>query len=206
MKTEKYILNWKNKVQRMQIMENIFKSIINIIIILVVIINVVLIAKTMIASNETPSIFGIKTFIVVSGSMQPEIGIGDMIFVKTGETIKLNDIISYKLGDMIVTHRVKDIIEENGTINYRTKGDYNNSEDAELVDKKNVEGIVIFKIGKIGQLLIFLKTKLGIFVLAITSIILYKFGKIVETRKNKRKNKRKLYDLEMQKKELEINL
>ena len=134
--------------------------------------------------------------------MRPQIGIGDIVFTKEAENIAVNDIISYKKDGMTITHRVIEIVAESGTEKYRTKGDYNNSEDAGLVEKENIEGIVVFKINKIGHVLMFLKTKLGMVILALIFAIAYKQGKTAEKKRKERKMKRNIYDLQIIKENL----
>ena len=135
--------------------------------------------------------------------MKPQIGIGDVLFVKEAEQIEVGDIISYRLGDMTVTHRVIEIVQEEGGPKYRTKGDFNNTEDKELVAPGDVEGIVVFKIAKIGNAVMFLKTKIGIIILVAAAILFYKSNNIAEKRKENRKKKRLIYDLRMEKEEIE---
>ena len=67
-----------------------------------------------------PGLFGIRPYVVYSGSMEPEIPTGAVVFTKEGEfSPKKGDIITFHNGDTVVTHRVvkkeKDI--------FITKGD-----------------------------------------------------------------------------------
>ena len=67
-----------------------------------------------------PGLFGIRPYVVYSGSMEPEIPTGAVVFTKEGEFFpKKGDIITFHNGDTVVTHRVvkkeKDI--------FITKGD-----------------------------------------------------------------------------------
>lgn len=52
------------------------------IIVFMVIFNVVFIMKAVRHPNKTPDFLGFKTFVIVSGSMKPNIDIGDMVIVK----------------------------------------------------------------------------------------------------------------------------
>ena len=66
-----------------------------------------------------------------------------------------------------------------------------------------MEGTVIFKVGKIGKTLIFLRTKFGMILLAFIAIIVYNHSKLTNQKKKERKNKRKIYELNKRKQELE---
>ncbi len=86
------------------------------------------------------NIGGFSTLIVSSGSMSPELHIGDIIIIKKCNDYNINDIITYSVGDdYLVTHR---IIEKDGTT-FVTKGDNNNVEDKEKVSIENVKGKMI---------------------------------------------------------------
>ena len=70
--------------------------------------------------------YGISALIVSSGSMNPELAIGDIIIIKESDNYTVNDVITYKVDNSyLVTHR---IIEKEGKT-YKTKGDNNNTED-----------------------------------------------------------------------------
>ena len=97
--------------------------------------NISLIMQSLINLNKTPSFFGIKTYVIISGSMEPNINIGDMVITKSKENeLKVGDIISYRKGQSVITHRISQIIEnEKGERTYRTKGDNNNAENGEEI-------------------------------------------------------------------------
>ena len=123
--------------------------------------------------EKTPSVFGRKAFIIVSGSMIPEINVGDVVITNSNENIDVGKIIAYKRDSTIIVHRVVGMIKVNDGIMYQTKGDKNNVEDKELVSKDQVEGIVVMKIPYIGRVLMWLYNHLAwIIVMLITLIIL----------------------------------
>ena len=113
--------------------------------------------------DKTPNIFGVKNYIVLTGSMDPTIEVGDIVFVKETKEVNEKDIIAFKVDKAIVTHRVVEKIKKDSGTYYRTKGDANNSADSELVKASAVEGKYVFRVGKIGKIIMFLKTKFGIF-------------------------------------------
>ncbi len=88
------------------------------------------------------NVFGYTYFQILTGSMENEIKIDDVVIVKLGKSYKKGDIISYNSGDAIVTHRVVEINDDE----IITKGDANNAND-EPIKKKDVIGKVVF-IGK----------------------------------------------------------
>ena len=133
-------------------------------------------------NGQTLSFFGIKSFIVLSGSMEPTINVGDLIFVKDTKNIKEQDIISFQVENAVITHRVIEITKNN---TYITKGDANNIEDTEEIAKDKIQGKYFFKIGKIGNIILFFKTNYGMLIL----IMLFLLYLLIVNRKNIRKDK-----------------
>lgn len=72
-------------------------------------------------------LWGIRVNVVLSGSMEPAIPTGGIVFTDTRQTAPCTgDIITYRLGETTVTHRV--VRTEKGS--YITRGDANDGEDA----------------------------------------------------------------------------
>ena len=86
-----------------------------------------------------PSIFGYRPLVVLTGSMEPTYKVGSIIYYKQAEKseIKTGDAITFKLNDgSYVSHRVVGILGDN----YITKGDANNTQDANPVAYSSVVG------------------------------------------------------------------
>ena len=147
-------------------MKKIISVICMIILLPILFISVVILINSWINPNKIPSFFGWKPFIVLSGSMEAEINSGDIAVVKetTPNLLKIGDIIAFKSGDIVVTHRIKEIENNNGIIKYVTKGDNNNTEDRERVLQSDVEGVYKFKINNLGNLAIFIQTPTGMLI------------------------------------------
>lgn len=90
------------------------------------------------------NIFGYSMFSTATGSMSPTIEKGDIVIVKIGEPVKENDIITYKIQNSYITHRIVKI-EENSII---AKGDNNNAQDKKI-NKNEVIGKVVFIINNV---------------------------------------------------------
>ena len=149
-----------------------------IILIPILLINITLIAKSFINKDEVPSIGGTLPLIVLTDSMHPEIESGDLIICKTAEAedIKVNDVISFfdpaGNGTSIVTHRVIEIVEEDGEIYFRTRGDNNNTEDKELVPAENLVGVYKMRVAGAGHIAMFMQSTAGLIVCVVLPIIL----------------------------------
>ena len=87
-----------------------------------------------------PIIFGYKPLVVLSGSMEPTCKVGSIIYYEENKSIEKEDVIVFTTDDnTFVTHRVIDIIDGK----YVTKGDANESADADKVLLQSVKGKVI---------------------------------------------------------------
>ena len=106
--------------------------------------------------NVVPNVFGYRPFFVLSGSMEKEIHKGDLIITKIIEpsTLNINDIIAFRDEEnTVTTHRIIDMIERDGNTYFVTKGDNNNTQDQNLVEFKDVEGIYVGRVPLVGTLL-----------------------------------------------------
>lgn len=112
-------------------------------------------------------LFGLQGFAVLSGSMEPTYHTGSVIYVKTVDASSLEEgtVITYRLsGSTIATHRIIEVVEENGTRLYRTKGDANEFADGSLVDPARIIGTPIISIPFLGFLLTYIQNPPGMYV------------------------------------------
>lgn len=141
-----------------------------------------------------------KVFTVQSGSMEPEIRTGSVIFVKNANSYEKGDVITRKnIGNskITVTHRiVEKETSENGTL-FRTKGDANEDADSETFAKEEIIGKVLFNIPFLGYPINFMKTTLGFILLIVipTTILIYeemrKIKKEITSKLSKKKGSKK---------------
>lgn len=130
------------------------------ILILIVILMGIIFIKTKTNPEKIPSIFGYKPFIVMSGSMETELYKGDLVFIKNIKTsdLKEGDIIAFKDEDnYVITHRIVKAVNQNGNMEFITKGDSNNTNDNWKVTEEKVEGIYKFKISNLGSFVLFMQ-------------------------------------------------
>lgn len=130
--------------------------------------NLTIIIKGTIDPDTPPSVLGITPMVVQSGSMsgtaEDHIEVGDMIFVGKAvpEELKVGDVISFKQGKIIVTHRIIEIQRDGvGALQFMTKGDANPSADTKPVHQDDLVGIYRSRIPKVGDFAMFLQTPLG---------------------------------------------
>ena len=100
------------------------------------------------------SLFGHSYFRVITGSMEPEIKVGELIHTKNVDMYELEegDIVSFKSMSTgsygaIITHRIVGISNGNDGVLLLTKGDANLSADGEYVTSDNYIGKVVWRSG-----------------------------------------------------------
>ena len=136
-------------------------------------------------------------YVVSSGSMIPALQIGDIIVVQDtnlSDGIVESDVIVFDRPtdkEVVVVHRVVDIVDDASQPALRTKGDNNRLVDGWLVTEEYFLGKVIFTVPKIGYLTRILSPPLNfIFVIIILVAI---FLSEAFPSKEKRKIKETLY-------------
>lgn len=135
-------------------------------------------------NGSTPSVFGYSIFRVSSGSMEPELMVGDIILDKTvdnPEDLKVGDVITFKssdYGDLLVTHKViKAPYEENGKLMLQTKGIANEVED-KPISVDNVKGIMICKVDYLDTVYNVFLSPWGLLILIALIVIIF-FDEII---------------------------
>lgn len=129
--------------------------------------------------------FGYSVFRVSSGSMTPQLEIGDVILNKQCDpmTIEKGDVVTYNgtegsLSGKTVTHRVtKPPYKQNGEYYIETKGDANPSADPP-VNVSQVSGIMISKVDILSILYSFFITPWGLITIVLLIVLAF-FNEIV---------------------------
>lgn len=119
-------------------------------------------------------IMGYQCYTVISGSMEPEYSVGDLLYVKKVDvnTVQVGDPITFILNEdlVVATHRVVEIDAENQR--FYTKGDANEIADSEPVHFNNVIGVPQFSIPKLGYVSDFVQNPPGMYITIGIGIIL----------------------------------
>lgn len=152
------------------------------------IINLYIIYQAKTNKDEVPSILGYKPFIVLSGSMETKIHRGDLIFVKQIDPsdLVLEDVIAFRDAEgTITTHRIIDIVDKDGITYFITKGDNNTSQDQNLVEFEDVEGIYVGRIPNVGNIMNSLAEPTTIMILGLGITVIFVIGYSISNKKLK---------------------
>lgn len=121
-------------------------------------------------------IIGFRVFNVISGSMEPNYSVGDLIYVKEVDVteIKVKDPITFVMNENLVvaTHRVERIEEKEGELYFYTKGDANKDPDQSPVHYKNVIGVPVFAIPYLGYVSDYIQNPPGMYVAIALGVLL----------------------------------
>ena len=118
----------------------------------------------LIAIMKLPGVFGYQPYYILSGSMEPQIPTGSVVYVQQveWEEIHSGDCITFRIGtdtELTATHRVVSIDQEKKEI--VTKGDANKTEDIMKVRENMLIGKVVYTLPCAGFGAWFLQTLAG---------------------------------------------
>lgn len=180
------IMNRKRNAQKVRI--------VLIVIFIIILYNVILVGITSIDNEKSLSLFGYQAYIITSDSMKPEINSGDVVVIKqcNEEELSTDDIITFEKNGKINTHRIINIINENGKVEYITKGDNNSIEDQERIEFSNVRGKMTIKIPYLGNVIMFLQNQMIILIMVLILLLLLLYKVIIDERKENRRRKREI--------------
>lgn len=173
-------------------MKKVLSILFDILIVLVIVFAVFTTIMSLSSNKDgVTNINGIMPLNIQSESMEPTINKGDMIITKKTDFNKLKekDIISYLSKEqdktIIITHRIVEIVKENGIVYYITKGDNNKTNDDERVIESNFVGVYDnIKIPLLGSILTFLQSQIGFFtfiILPLFILFIYQLYKFINT-------------------------
>ena len=131
-------------------------------------VNVYTLNASRLTGNAVPMPFGVGSAVVLSGSMEPEISVGDLLIVTEAQGYQVGDVVVFQDGRSSVTHRIVSISEDEVV----TRGDANNTEDAPI-KRERIKGKVALVIPLIGYAVNIIKTPVGtICILALTVFLM----------------------------------
>ncbi len=170
----------KNKVKK------IFNTIIDIFIVLILVVSILVVVLSLTSkSSGVPNVLGIAPLSVESYSMEDTINKGDLIFCEVIEELQyefeVGDIVTFPITidgvDTLNTHRIVEVIEDDGITYYKTQGDNpktNPEPDEELQTSYTILAKYTGKkIPVVGNFLSFIRTQLGFFLCVLLPMIIF---------------------------------
>lgn len=145
--------------------------------------------------NRMPVILGYSFASVVSGSMEPEIAVGDIVVVKSQQEYERGDIITFydSSRDEYVTHRII-FVSEDGS--FLTKGDANDTDDKLAIPPSAVVGKVVSVWRGAGDAIAFLRSPAGLAVLLASVAVVWILPQVISKLCVRKKQKNEQIDAE----------
>ena len=147
-----------------------------------------------VAATFLPIPGNFKIFTVQSGSMEPAIRTGSLIFVLPRADYRMGNIVTRKTDDskVTVTHRIIAETEENGKKVFITKGDANNAEDPGKITASDIIGKMVWGLPLVGYPIGYARTTPGFILLVVVPavIIIYDEFHKIKREIGKKRNKK----------------
>ena len=93
---------------------------------------------------KVPLFSGVKPFIVTSGSMEPAVPTGSIIYTVGKKVYEKGDVIAFSSNNESISHRIVGLSKLGPQIYFSTKGDANTLQDGDLVLPQSVYGKIVF--------------------------------------------------------------
>jgi len=170
--------------------KRVISAVLTFCLIILITLSLVVVVKTTLADD--PSVLGFRFFYIISGSMEPTIPVSAAVITKRQAEYAVGDVITFRSSDAAIldcpnTHRIVNVIVNDGQLVYQTQGDANSLPDAELVPFDDVFGKVVCitpPLNRVGEFLEFLLTPSGFFVLLVIPMLLLTVVAMKEFAKN----------------------
>lgn len=166
--------------------KKVLNAIIDVIVVLILVVSILMVVLSLTTKSQgVPNIFGYAPMSVESYSMEPTINKGDLIIGKVTNDYDYD----YEVGDIVTfpieidgiqtynTHRIIEVIEDDGIIYYKTQGDNKDTNPIADEEMQTSDTIVALytgtKIPAIGNFFGFIRTQLGFFLCVLLPMILF---------------------------------
>ncbi|OGK18146.1 signal peptidase I [Candidatus Roizmanbacteria bacterium RIFCSPHIGHO2_02_FULL_40_13b] len=124
-------------------------------------------------TSRSGFISNIRSFVVVTGSMEPNMPVGTLVFTKPQPSYTENDIVAFEKDGRTITHRIVKVIKSKSGTSYSTKGDANNAPDTMETTSKSIYGKSIFPVPYVGSAVTTLRTVPGFIVFILIPALIF---------------------------------
>ena len=160
--------------------------------VLIITFNLIKISKSK-NGDKCPLVLGFGDAVVVSPSMTPTIGVGDIVFIHKQSSYKVGDIVTFMdTRDNVVTHRVVSVSSEG---QYTTKGDANNVADLQMLTVDQIYGRVYMWIPRLGYFIEFMQSIWGVIIIFAIGFVVVEVPYLIKAFRKKNQTKREIAQL-----------
>ncbi len=158
----------EKKPKKNKIIQYIFRGLIFLVISIVIGLTLYTINVKRVTGKQLVMPFNKTIAVVLTGSMEPTITTDDLIVIEKTNDYKLNDIVVFQDGNLIVVHRIVAIDGEEIT----TAGDNNDGSTDDPIRESDIYGEVVNIIPVLGLILKIVKSPIGVTIIIGTAIFL----------------------------------
>jgi signal peptidase I len=124
-----------------------------------------------------PNAFHAKSLTVMSGSMEPTIGTGDVVVARQTAPmdVRVGDIVTFRdpfNHDRLITHRVREMHVRGDDVVFVTRGDANTGEEHWAVPKTGTIGRVAYHVPRLGYFMVWIHSTFGLLMLIVLPTLL----------------------------------
>ena len=117
-------------------------------------------------SVSVPYLFGERSLTVLSGSMEPQLHVGDVVVVDQVPPldVRVGDIVTFRDPEdasRLITHRVREIDVTGSQVAFVTKGDANTTVEHWKINSDGTIGRVRYHVWRLGYLMFWIRSPLG---------------------------------------------
>lgn len=129
--------------------------------------------------NAMPMPFGWGASVVLSGSMEPELSVNDLVFVRKKDSYSTGDVVVYQDGKLLIIHRI--ILTDGDEV--ITQGDANNMAD-KPISMSDIKGKAVGHIPLVGGAVRFFKTPAGFILLIAAAVAMFELPYLQQRKKS----------------------
>ncbi len=138
----------------------------------------------LVAAIGGSALIGDRPLTVMSGSMEPAIHTGDVEVTKPIRPLAagVGDVVAFRDPsgrDRLISHRVREIHPQGGSVSFVTKGDANNTVERWSVPATGQVGLVVQRLPRLGYALFAIATPWGRILLLVVPAVLLGVAEIV---------------------------
>jgi signal peptidase len=117
-------------------------------------------------SVSVPYLFGERSLTVLSGSMEPQLHVGDVVVVDQVPPleVRVGDIVTFRDPEdasRLITHRVREIDVNGSEVGFVTKGDANTTVEHWKINAGGTIGRVRYHVWRLGYLMFWIHSPIG---------------------------------------------
>lgn len=124
-------------------------------------------------TSKTNAVMGLRSFVVLTGSMEPTIPQGSILFTQSRTNYSKGDVVAFLTNGRTVTHRIIKVEGKGDKRQFFTQGDANNTIDSDPIIAKDVIGKSVFSLPYLGKAVFFMRTLPGFIAIIIFPSVLF---------------------------------